>query len=293
VLNTFFFCNYMHDFFYMLGFDYAAGNFQRVNFTGQGAGGDAVLARVHPGRVRGTANMFTPEDGRPPLMNMGAVVFPDGSMRHTGLDSDVVFHEYLHGVTNRLVGGRLNSDALEAPQSSGMGEGWGDYFALTIQNYNKPVEKVVTGDWAAKRAGGIRMHPYDANYPATFGDIGTGVFNEEHNIGEIWCAALMQMNRNLNRVLNSATRGHELGWQIVVDGLKLSPANPSFLDMRDAILRALSDLNARGKLDDADFKKARRAVWEAFARFGMGENARSNGPSLEGVLGDNTIPAGV
>jgi extracellular elastinolytic metalloproteinase len=293
VLNTFFFCNYMHDFFYMLGFDENAGNFQSVNFTGLGAGGDAVLARVHPGRVFGTANMRTPPDGLPPLMNMGAVEFPDGTARHTGLDSDVVFHEYLHGVTNRLVGGRLNSDALREPQSRGMGEGWGDYFALTIQNYNKPQEKVVTGDWVTKRARGIRLHPYDQNYPGTFGDIGTGDYDEEHNIGEIWCAALMQMNRNLNQALNSTTKGHELAWQIVVDGLKLTAANPSFLDARDAILQALSDLNTAGTVNDADFRKARRACWEAFVRYGMGENATSNGASLEGVVGDNTIPAGV
>ena len=51
---------------------------------------------------------------------------------------------------------------------------------------------------------------------------------------------------------------------LVTDGLRLSPANPSFLNMRDAILRA--DAN-RGLRD--------RAVgfWAVFAARGMGENA--------------------
>jgi extracellular elastinolytic metalloproteinase len=45
ILNIFYFCNFMHDFLFMLGFDEEAGNFQIVNFSGKGTAGDAVLAR--------------------------------------------------------------------------------------------------------------------------------------------------------------------------------------------------------------------------------------------------------
>jgi len=38
------------------------------------------------------------------------------------------------GVTTRLVGGPQNADALNAQQSGGMGEGWGDYVACVINN---------------------------------------------------------------------------------------------------------------------------------------------------------------
>jgi extracellular elastinolytic metalloproteinase len=290
ILNIFYFCNFMHDFLFMLGFDEEAGNFQIVNFSGKGTAGDAVLARAHPGPVRGTANMGTPVDGRNPVMNMGLVA---NTGRHTAFDSDVVFHEYCHGLSNRLVGGRINDEALMEPQSSGMGEGWSDYFALTIQNHNRPVEKTVTGEWVVNNSTGIRLHPYDANYPGKFGDLGKPPYDEdEHAIGEIWCAALMQMNRNLGAALGSKEKGHELGWQIVVDGMKLTPANPSFLDARDGILKALDGLKQSGRLT-ADFTKARKAAWQAFAQFGMGANAKSNGPSLSGVIGDATIPAGV
>ncbi|MBD2385520.1 M36 family metallopeptidase [Cylindrospermum sp. FACHB-282] len=129
ILNIFYFCNYMHDFFYLLGFNEAVGNFQKINFTGEGTAGDPVDARAFLGTVRGTANMLTLADGRKAIMNMGLVA---PSSRHTAFDADVVFHEFAHGVTNRLVGGRMNSpQGLQQPQSRGMGEGWSDYFALT------------------------------------------------------------------------------------------------------------------------------------------------------------------
>jgi len=291
IVNIFYFCNFMHDFLYMLGFDEEAGNFQAKNFSSKGTAGDPVIARAHPGPVRGTANMLTPVDGTNPTMNMGLV---SNTKRHTAFDSDVVFHEYCHGLSNRLVGGRVNDQALIEPQSSGMGEGWSDYFALTIQNHSSPVEKTVIGDWVVDNKDGIRMHPYDSKYRGRFGDLGNSPYDsDEHAIGEIWCAALMQMNRNLGQALGSTAKGHELGWQIVVDGMKLTPANPSFLDARDGILQALEGLAKSGKLSAADLKKTRRAAWDAFALFGIGANASSNGPSLDGVVGDSTIPPGV
>ena len=296
VVNIFYFCNYMHDFFYLLGFNEQSGNFQKINFTGTGTGGDPVLARAHPGPVFGTANMITKADGIGGLMNMGLVA---STNRHTAFDSDVVFHEFTHGVSNRLCGGQLDARALQDPQSRGMGEGWSDYFALTIQhclalrkNPNAK-EKVVTGDWVTKRANGIRLAPYDENYPGTFGRLGIEPYDEEHNIGEIWCATLMKMNRDFGTALGNRVKGHQLGWQIVVDGLKLTPANPSMLDARDGILRALQDHRTAEMLSDEEFEQTNRAAWRAFARFGMGPNASSIGGSLEGVVEDLNPPPGI
>jgi extracellular elastinolytic metalloproteinase len=291
VLNIFYFCNYMHDFFYMLGFDEAVGNFQEVNYTGQGTAGDPVLALAHSGTVIGTANMSTPPDGRRPVMNMGLVA---STGRHTAFDADVVFHEFTHGVTNRLVGGRMNSpQGLQQPQCRGMGEGWSDYFALTIQNFGKPVEKVVTGDWVVNDPKGIRGLKYDRNFSDHFDKIGKGRYNEEHNIGEIWCATLMEMNREVGEALGSKDIGYQLSWQIVIDALKLSPSNPSFLDERDAILKALDDLHTAGRLNDGDHAKVRKAIWETFAKFGMGSNADCAGASLSGIVADFNVPAGL
>ncbi len=271
VLNIFYFNGLMHDYFYLLEFRETDGNFQQSNLGRGGAGGDRVDARSFSGAVRGTASMATPIDGASPIMRMGLVT---STNRHTAFDSSVVFHEFMHGVTNRLVGGPMDDRALEAPQSGGMGEGWGDYIACTIDN------TTVVGAWVVDDRTGIRQFPYDSNFPDDFGKLGTGRYDEVHNIGEIWCATLMEMNRKI---------GVPLGVQLVVDALKLSPANPSFLDMRDAILAALSDMLEAG-LTASAHAAAQSGIWAAFAKFGMGPGARSNGASLSGIVADFNVP---
>lgn len=272
VLNIFYFNCYMHDYFYLLGFRETDGNFQRDNFGRGGVGSDLVDARAHPGAVSGTANMLTLSEGKAPIMNMGLVT---STGRHTAFDADVVYHEFTHGVTNRLVGGPLDERSLEAPQSRGMGEGWSDYIACTVNG------TTVAGAWVVDDPGGIRGFPYDSDFPDNFGDLGTGRYREEHNIGEIWCAALMGMNRNI---------GADLGVQVVVDALKLSPTNPSFLEMRDSILVALDDMLIAEKQDPDEHAAAKSGIWTAFAKVGMGLGARSNGASLSGIVADFDTP---
>jgi subtilisin-like proprotein convertase family protein len=147
----------------------------------------------------------------------------------------------------------------------------------------------VVGDWVFNDPGGLRGFPYDSDFPDNFGNLGTGRYSGftsagkrwPHPIGEIWCAALMEMNRNI---------GVNLGLQLVVDALKLTPANPSFLDGRDAILAALDDMLAAGNLNSDEHDAARRGIWEAFARFGMGPDAQSFGASLAGIVADFNTP---
>jgi len=272
VLNIFYFNCVMHDFFYLLGFRERDGNFQRDNLGRGGLAVDGVDARAHSGAVTGTANMGTPVDGSSPVMNMGLVT---STNRHTAFDSSVVFHEFTHGVSNRLVGGPANDRALEAIQSSGMGEGWSDYIACSVN------DTTVVGNWVVDDPTGIRQFRYDSSFPDHFGKLGTGRYTEVHNIGEIWCAALMEMNRNIGKVL---------GLQLVVDGFKLTPANPGFLEARDGILRALDGMRAAGQLTAAQFDAAKNGAWAAFAKFGMGPNARSNGATLSGIVADFNVP---
>jgi extracellular elastinolytic metalloproteinase len=282
VLNIFYYNCYMHDYFYLLGFREADGNFQRDNFGRGGVPVDRVDARSFPMPIGGTATMASAADGKTPRMSMGLVslaVEPPG--RHTAFDFMVVCHEFTHGVTNRLVGGPDDDQSLEALQSGGMGEGWSDYFACTI------TDNIVIGAWVVDRPGGIRGFPYDSNFPDNFGDLGTGRYtgflpdgrSHPHPIGEIWCATLMEMNRNI---------GAKLGVQLVVDALKLSPANPSFLQGRDSILAALDAMLTSGKLSPDEHSTAQNGIWAAFAKFGMGPRARSNGASLSGIVADFT-----
>jgi extracellular elastinolytic metalloproteinase len=103
----------------------------------------------------------------------------------------------------------------------------------------------------------------------------------------------MQMNCNFGKALGDKKKGHQLGWQIVVDALKLTPKNPSFLDARDAILQALNDLRNDGRVSAADYTKAYSAAWEAFSKFGMGPNARSICASFSGIVEDKSLPGGL
>jgi Fungalysin metallopeptidase (M36)/Peptidase family M28 len=289
LLNIFYFCNYMHDFLYLIGFDEAAGNFQQINFTHTGVANDPVLAHAHSGPVSGTANMATGPDGKPPVMNMGLV----SGDQHTAFDADVVFHEYTHGLTNRLVGGLMQGHALDAPQSSGMGEGWSDYFALTIQNFfrarNGQPEKVVIGDWVVNRPGGIRTAPYDDNYP--IGYAGIAEMSDEHDVGEIWCAAIMMVTRRVRATLGSDVDGYRLCWTLMTDGLKLTPANPSFIDARDGILLALDHLRDQHRISQDVWRGVRKAAWEGFAHFGMGAHASSADAELSSATADTSLPA--
>lgn len=46
--------------------------------------------------------------------------------RDGSLDSMIPIHEFVHGVSNRLTGGRRNVQCLRTSGSAGMGEGWSD-----------------------------------------------------------------------------------------------------------------------------------------------------------------------
>ncbi|MEU7725765.1 M36 family metallopeptidase [Streptomyces sp. NPDC040724] len=298
VTNMFFLCNYMHDFFMMLDFTEKHGNFQTANVTGLGRGADPVLAIAHPEPIDGTATMDTLADGTTAVMRMGLV---GASGRHTANDADVVFHEYVHGVTNRLVGGLLDAEGLEEFQSVSMGEGWSDFFALTTRNFFQEQERVVIATWSLDNTRGFRQRPYDSQYPGGFGDIGKGPgqlpgglnYRRVHNVGEIWCAALMEATRKVVGALGSKERGYRVMWQAVVDGLKLTPKNPSFLTARDAVLHALKDLEG-SRLTEAEYTAVRKAAWGSFAKFGMGFDAFCPNASLLATCqaGTQLPPAG-
>ncbi|MEV1067362.1 M36 family metallopeptidase [Streptomyces sp. NPDC050263] len=290
VTNIFFVCNYMHDFFMMLDFTEEHGNFQTVNFSGLGRGADPVVALAHPRPVFGTANMLTRADGLAAEMNMGLVARTN---RHTAMDVDVLRHEFTHGVTNRLVGGLHDANGLREEQSVAMGEGWSDYFALTIRNFFREREHTVVGEWVVDRPGGFRQRPYDDSYPGDFGDIGKATggldYTKIHNVGEIWCAALLEMTRRISAELGSKQRGYRVAWQAVVDGLKLTPKNPSFLTARGAILRALKDLKGTA-FTEAEYPEVRKAAWGSFARYGMGFDAFCPNASFTGCRAGSGLP---
>jgi large repetitive protein len=73
ITSLFFTINWMHDFWYDGGFTESAGNGQNANYGRGGEDRDAILAEAQDnalGGSRNNANMFTPDDGLPPRMQV-------------------------------------------------------------------------------------------------------------------------------------------------------------------------------------------------------------------------------
>ena len=79
-------------------------------------------------RHQSNANMLTPIDGKSPLMQMYLWTTPHRAM-NGGDDASILFHEYTHGLTNRLVVDADHAGALNSAEAGAMGEGWSDWYA--------------------------------------------------------------------------------------------------------------------------------------------------------------------
>lgn len=284
--NLFYWANLAHDIAYHHGFDEPAGNFQLVNRTGLGAGGDPVNAVAQSQLAFNNAFMATPPDGQSPLMAMGQFVSAAG-IRDTAFDGTIITHEYFHGISDRLTGGPANTSALNALQSAGMAEGWSDWFSLLVTM--KPTDTAVTprttGQWVLGQpltGPGVRRFPYSFDMtidPLTLANYNGDLFpqqnnTEVHNAGEIWASALWDLTWLLinkygfSNDLFTGTGGQNVAMQLIFQGLKLQPANPSFLQARDAIIAADFALNAGDNYE---------LIWQAFARRGFGVSAVDGG----------------
>ncbi len=261
VTNLFYWNNVIHDWLYSLGFDEASGNFQADNFGRGGFGGDPVLADAQDGSGLNNSNFATPPDGASPRMQI--FLFTNNGTyvrRDADFDGDVITHEYVHGLTTRLVGGAGNVNVLPRWQSGGMGEGWSDAYACSLMN-----NPVFAPYISAMPSIGIRSVAYN-NSPYTFGQFGTlyrssvGAWlldlPEVHRDGEIWASLLWDLRTALGKAVFEP---------LVTTALKLTPPRPSMIDARNAILQAGQVLG----VSSCD-------VWTAFARRGLGASAALN-----------------
>ncbi len=263
VTNLFYSVNLAHDFYYSLGFTETAGNFQKDNFGKGGLGGDPIISEGQQAYEINNATFSSPPDGLPGTMRVGLIVKdeanPTGDLDYH-YSIQVVFHEYGHGVSSRLVGSHTSSSCLTGQQSQAMSEGWSDYFAISY-----------TGDPVMEAYGyrgttGIRRQSYE-RYPYTFEDLVTfRVPYEVHADGEIWTATLWDLRKLL---------GKQVTDQLVLNGLKSTPCKPTMIDARDGILTA----------DQATYAGANRAsIWQIFAKHGMGFSASAvNGSTATGL----------
>ena len=270
VTQAFYRINVLHDYFYALGFDEPAGNFQEDNFGRGGQGSDGMLVEVHNGFNVGTpesSNTQNPPGQRPRMeLNAVASTAADGA-----LDADLVTHEYTHGVSNRLlmteaVGGGLPF----GNQTWALGEGWSDFYGTSV--FNDPIAgEYVCGNPTT----GCPLYAYD-NSPLVYSDMCTlhPAGCEPHRDGEIWTAALWDLRAALGRTQTE---------QLVIDGMKsTTPTTATFLDARDGILAA--DMATNGGANQC-------VIWRVFAGREMGVSA-STSADQKTVTPATDVPSG-
>lgn len=312
VTNLFYITNVFHDEMYRLGFTEEARNFQHDNFGRGGMGGDRVSAQAQDCSSTNNANFTTPADGTRPQMQM--YLWTQTTPNLDGaFDASIVLHENTHGVSSRLHG---NATGLFNDFSRGMGEGWSDFYALSmLSEPTDPVDGIYPiATYDTYRLGGVG---YNNNYygirrfplavmssrggpdarphnPLTFADIDstlmdlsdgafaprfTGNADQVHNIGEVWAAALWEVRAKFIQRLGW-TEGNRRILQFVTDGMKVAPVSPDFLTERDAIIAAT---HASGTAADvAD-------MWAGFSIRGIGAGATIQDGGKTSTGGTNTI----
>jgi hypothetical protein len=206
-----------------------------------------------------------------------------------GDDASVVYHEFTHGLSSRLITYADGWSALDAFQSAAMGEGWSDWYAMdylvakgyapnTATNGEVTLDRYVGNGKHTLRTEGLDC-PLTAKNAAcpggsatgsaggyTLGDMGKvcSCGPEVHADGEIWAQTLWDL-RNTVGVPDARF--------LITEAMRLSPTNPSFLEMRDAILAAnlVGVGNGRANRESE--------IWQVFAARGMGYFATTNGPN--------------
>lgn len=161
------------------------------------------------------------------------------------LDSDIVYHEYGHGLTWRMIG------SMSGPMAGAIGEGASDVVALLFNGRD------VVASYSAGDAGGIRSNPY-STYTRNYDQwTGSGV----HLDGEIYAAAMYRVIQNYL----AAGLTYDDAFDDFVEGMNFTPASPKAEDMRDGMIQAAT---AGGEGADRVC-----LIWRGFAERGIGVGA--------------------
>lgn len=208
----------------------------------------------------------------------------DGTFRTDGdFDNGIIAHEYGHGISNRLTAGPSNVNCLFNTEQ--MGEGWSDWFGLmiTMKATDVPETGRGIGTFVLGQntdGSGIRPARYSTDFAIndfTYGATNNLGLSVPHGVGFVWATTLWDLTwayidkYGFDNDLFNGNGGNNKVLDVVLEGLKLQPCQPGFIDGRDAILAA--DIALTGGEDQC-------LIWEVFAQRGMGFNA-SQGLSTE------------
>ena len=206
-------------------------------------------------------------------------------IRDGDFDNAIIFHEYGHGVSNRLTGGPA-VNCLGGNEQAG--EGWSDYYAVALL-MNPVLDDPDTTRGLVpyvlfqpnRQGNGLRPRPYSRNMetiqPFTYDAIKTGGWIGgsslalPHGLGHGWASILWDMSWELvdkhgfNPNFYEAwdTGGNNRSLQYVTDGLKLQGCFPGLVVSRAAIVAATEALGGEDTC----------TVWSAFSRRGLGFSA--------------------
>lgn len=271
VQNLFYLTNKIHDELYVHGFTETEGNFQDRDF-GRSAGGaqaaaDPLLAEAQDGSGTNNANMATPADGSSPRMQMYVTTLSTPN-RDTSLDADVVWHEFGHGLTWRVV------QNMTGHFGGSIGEGSADSLAIIMH------DSPVVGEWSFNDPLGIRSASYEGYLETTGRSYNNWTTGSVHTDGEIYGAIMWDMWKKYRDDASGdigasqEARRDQLMTDIVQGMIMTSypgfpsPAPPS---MRDGMLYAIGG-NPDPMVAPADAATKLRwcNVWDAFAKFGVG-----------------------
>lgn len=229
-----------------------------------------------------TGNLLAANIASNIMVSLETSIYADGD-----IDNGIIAHEYGHGLSRRLTGGPANSSCLNNNETGS--EGWSDWLALMVTTdwanalltdgtKKRPIANYAMGQTLEE--GGIRDVPYTTDMtinPATYADVALSG-GKVHDMGEPWATALWDMTWeiisqvgyiNPNIYDAGGAGGNVIAMNLVIEGMKLQPCNPGFIDARDAILAA----------DNLLYGGAHTcAIWTAFARRGMGYSASQGNP---------------
>lgn len=224
--------------------------------------GDAIIAELIAGNTV-NGSLALPTNTSPML---------DGDVENA-----IISHEYGHGISNRLTGGPSNTNCLSNAEQ--MGEGWSDWLGLmlTMESGDQGSDSRGIGTYVLGQptdGGGIRAAPYSTDFAInafTYEDLDALVSDTSpHATGHLFATVLWDLTWALvdeygfDPDFYYGTGGNNIAMQLVLDGMKLQPCSPGFIDGRDAILEA----------DELAYGGENRClIWNVFARRAMGDGA--------------------
>lgn len=209
--------------------------------------------------------------------------------RDGDFDNGIIAHELHHGISNRLTGDGFS--CLSNPEQ--MGEGWSDWagLILTAEPGDLGTDKRGIGTYALYQdtdGQGIRRYPYSTDMsiaPLTYSAVPSSAV--PHGVGEVWSNMIWDLywamveKYGWDANINNVNSGNYRAVQLVVDGMKLQPCSPGFVDGRDAIM--LADI---AYYDGADTC----LISSVFARRGLGYYSIQADTAHSGIENFDPIP---